>query len=197
VEQWRSKLTSVNEKRLRERRRAAAAGDDSSAASAERTAAASSPGRALGGALTSPKSGKVRSVPLAPEVAQALAKLATRKHFTSDDDLVFAGETGSYLDGSVLRRRYKQALKRAGLRPQHVALRVVTGSWAKMAITAEMVSAALADRRPSWLTLPHTSAEAPKQLRDALDSFDAGNRPAAHAAASWLKEEALDAYKTA
>lgn len=70
-----------------------------------------------GGALTSPKSGKVRSAPLAPEVAQALAKLATRKHFTSEDDLVFAGETGSYLDGSALRRRYKQALTRAALRP--------------------------------------------------------------------------------
>jgi integrase len=70
-----------------------------------------------GGALTSPKSGKVRSVPLAPEVAKALAKLASRERFTTDDDLVFVGEAGSYLDGSALRRRYKQALTRAGLRP--------------------------------------------------------------------------------
>jgi integrase len=70
-----------------------------------------------GGALTSPKSGKVRSVPLAPEVAKALAKLAERAHFTSEDDLAFAGETGSFLDGSALRRRYKQALQRAALRP--------------------------------------------------------------------------------
>jgi integrase len=69
------------------------------------------------GALTSPKSGKVRSVPLAPEVAEALAKLSKRERFTSDDDLVFVGETGSYLDGSALRRRYKQALKAAALRP--------------------------------------------------------------------------------
>ncbi len=69
------------------------------------------------GALTSPKSGKVRSVPLAPEVAGALAKLAERERFSSDDDLVFVGETGSYLDGSALRRRYKQALERATLRP--------------------------------------------------------------------------------
>ena len=69
------------------------------------------------GALTSPKSGKVRAVPLAPEVAQALAKLSKRERFTSDDDLVFAGETGSYLDGSALRRRYKHALKEAALRP--------------------------------------------------------------------------------
>ena len=70
-----------------------------------------------GGALTSPKSGKVRSVPMAPEVAKALAKLANRKLFIGDDDLVFVGETGSYLDGSALRRRYKQALVRAALRP--------------------------------------------------------------------------------
>jgi integrase len=69
------------------------------------------------GALTAPKSGKVRSVPLAPEVAQALAKLSRRERFTGDDDLVFAGEAGSYLDGSALRRRYKRALADAALRP--------------------------------------------------------------------------------
>lgn len=68
------------------------------------------------GSLTAPKSGKVRSVPLAPQVAQALAKLSSRELFTSDDDLVFAGETGSYLDDSALRRRYKRTLERAGLR---------------------------------------------------------------------------------
>ena len=42
-----------------------------------------------GGALTTPKSGKVRSVPLAPDVAEALARLAEREHWTGDDDLVF------------------------------------------------------------------------------------------------------------
>jgi integrase len=69
------------------------------------------------GALTTPKSGKVRSVPLAPDVAEALAKLADRRWFTSVDHLVFVGETGSHLDGSALRRRYIDALRRAGLRP--------------------------------------------------------------------------------
>jgi integrase len=69
-----------------------------------------------GGALTTPKSGKVRSVPLAPEVAEALAKLSRREWFTGEDDLVFVGEVGSYLDGSALRRRYKAALEAAGLR---------------------------------------------------------------------------------
>jgi integrase len=66
--------------------------------------------------LTTPKSGKGRSVPMAPAVAEALAKLADRGEFTGDDDLVFVGMTGDYLDASALYRRYKAALKRAGLR---------------------------------------------------------------------------------
>jgi integrase len=70
-----------------------------------------------GGRLTSPKSGKVRSVPLAPAVAEALTSLRRRGHLEGDEDLVFVGEAGSYLDGSALRRRYKDALDRAGLRP--------------------------------------------------------------------------------
>jgi integrase len=68
------------------------------------------------GQLTTPKSGKVRSVPMAPDVAGALAKLGRRVDWVGEDDLVFAGVTGSFLDGSALRRRYKDALKRAGLR---------------------------------------------------------------------------------
>jgi integrase len=70
-----------------------------------------------GGAVTMPKSGRVRSVPMAPDVARVLAQLGDRERFTGDDDLVFAGEVGGYLDGSALRRRYDQALRRAGLRP--------------------------------------------------------------------------------
>jgi integrase len=68
------------------------------------------------GALTAPKSGKVRSVPLAPEVAKAMARLSHREALTDEDDLVFPGELGEFLDGSALRRRYTAALKRAGLR---------------------------------------------------------------------------------
>jgi integrase len=69
------------------------------------------------GVVTSPKSGKVRSVPMAPSVAAALASLGQREDWVGDDDLVFPGDTGSYLDGSALRRRYGAALKRAGVRP--------------------------------------------------------------------------------
>jgi integrase len=70
-----------------------------------------------GGQLTTPKSGKVRSVPLAPEVAHALARLSDRENWNGDDDLVFAALAGGYLDGSALRRRYGAALVRADLRP--------------------------------------------------------------------------------
>ena len=68
------------------------------------------------GQLTTPKSGKVRALPLAPDVGSALARLGGREEWVSEDDLVFAGDTGGYLDGSALRRRYKLALERAGLR---------------------------------------------------------------------------------
>jgi integrase len=68
------------------------------------------------GALTSPKSGKVRSVPMAPQVAETLARLGRRGWSAGDDDLVFVGEGGGFVDGSALRRRYKFALERAGLR---------------------------------------------------------------------------------
>jgi integrase len=73
-------------------------------------------GSFAGGALTTPKSGRVRSVPMASEVARALAKRSARGSSTEDDDLVFVGELGTYLDGSALRRRYERALARAGLR---------------------------------------------------------------------------------
>jgi integrase len=69
------------------------------------------------GHLTTPKSGKVRAVPLAPDVASVLARLGQRGLATDDDDLVFLGSVGGFLDGSAMRRRYKAALARAGLRP--------------------------------------------------------------------------------
>ena len=69
------------------------------------------------GRLTTPKSGKVRAVPMAPDVASVLARLADREKYTGDDDFVFAGEAGLPLDGDALSSRYRDALARAGLRP--------------------------------------------------------------------------------
>ncbi|MCL2418665.1 MAG: site-specific integrase, partial [Conexibacteraceae bacterium] len=68
------------------------------------------------GVVTTPKSGKVRSVPMAPDAATALSRLGSRTDWVGEDDLVFAGEAGGFLDGSALRRRYKAALAAAGLR---------------------------------------------------------------------------------
>jgi integrase len=66
--------------------------------------------------IGTPKSGKGRTVPMVPDVAQVLARLLQREHFVGPDDVVFVGETGQHLDGSALRRRYKAAQKRAKLR---------------------------------------------------------------------------------
>ncbi|HEY7829160.1 MAG TPA: tyrosine-type recombinase/integrase [Solirubrobacteraceae bacterium] len=69
------------------------------------------------GKLGTPKSGLGRAVPLVQEVAEALARLGNRERWTGPDDVVFVGQTGEYLDGSALRRRFKRARDAAGLRP--------------------------------------------------------------------------------
>jgi integrase len=51
------------------------------------------------GQLTTPKSGKVRAVPMAPDVASALAQLGQREHWMGDDDLVFASFCSVGRDG--------------------------------------------------------------------------------------------------
>jgi integrase len=69
------------------------------------------------GEMSTPKSGKVRSVPMAPEVAEALARLGQRDRFVGPDDLVFVGQAGGHLDASALLRRYRAASRAAALRP--------------------------------------------------------------------------------
>jgi integrase len=63
-----------------------------------------------------PKSYRVRSVPMMPQVGLALTKLREREFFTQDDELVFASDTGSVLNYEHLARRYRAAQERAGLR---------------------------------------------------------------------------------
>jgi integrase len=83
------------------------------------------------GQITTPKSGKVRVVPVVDEVARRLAHLANRGLQTGDDEPVFASPLGGHLDGSALRRRFVEATRRAGLRalPFH-SLRHFFGSMA-------------------------------------------------------------------
>ena len=64
-----------------------------------------------------PKSGKGRTIPMVGDLATTLARIFQRDRFTGPDDFVFPNEVGRYLDGSALRRRYKAAQTRAGLRP--------------------------------------------------------------------------------
>ncbi len=69
------------------------------------------------GRLTTPKSGHGRVVPMVPEVAAILARLGQRGVAIGDDELVFPGEFGEFMDASALRRRFVAACTRAGLRP--------------------------------------------------------------------------------
>ena len=65
--------------------------------------------------IKTPKSGKVRSVPMTPDVAFALAHLGDRGLFTDPDDLVFPNIVGEVENDTIMRRRYFKALERAEL----------------------------------------------------------------------------------
>ncbi|HMS71758.1 MAG TPA: tyrosine-type recombinase/integrase, partial [Baekduia sp.] len=64
--------------------------------------------------VDTPKGGRARTVPLARPAAQALATLAAREDFTSEQDYVFVNRLGRRLDTSAIRRRYKRACTAAG-----------------------------------------------------------------------------------
>jgi integrase len=63
----------------------------------------------------SPKSGKVRSVPLIDQAAVALDGLSRREHFTGPDDRVFCSATGGAFDDGPARDEFYAALERAEL----------------------------------------------------------------------------------
>jgi integrase len=67
------------------------------------------------GAEGTPKSGRVRAVPLSDQAARALDGLSRRERFTDPDDLVFVDEIGGHVSGWRLRNRFEAALDRAGL----------------------------------------------------------------------------------
>jgi integrase len=68
------------------------------------------------GETTTPKGGTERAVPMAEEVAQRLARLGQREHFTTDDDLVFCTPRGQHVGYKSLKERYRAALRAAGVR---------------------------------------------------------------------------------
>jgi integrase len=67
-------------------------------------------------ASDTPKSGMGRTVPMAPDVARALAEHSKVGPVKSDADLVFTGREGRHVDANALRLRYYAALERAGLK---------------------------------------------------------------------------------
>ena len=68
------------------------------------------------GETTTPKGGTERAVPMAEEVAERLARLGQRQHFTAEDDLVFCTARGQHVGYKSLKERYRAALRAAGLR---------------------------------------------------------------------------------
>jgi integrase len=68
------------------------------------------------GETTTPKGGTERAVPMAEEVAERLARLSQRQHFTTDDDLVFCTPRGQHVGYKSLKERYRAALRAADLR---------------------------------------------------------------------------------
>ena len=126
------------------------------------------------GEVVTPKSGKVRVVPLVDQVATHLARLGQRELFTHEDDPVFVGDLGGHMDGSALRRRYQQAVKGAGLRylPFH-SLRHHFGSIAINRASLIQVKAWMghADIRTTMRYLHHRSqAEDAKLLAEAFEA---------------------------
>ena len=72
------------------------------------------------GVEDTPKSHKIRSVPLIDQAAVALDGLSRREHFTDPDDRVFINHVGDVLGQDLLRRRFKTALVAAGLQPMRL-----------------------------------------------------------------------------
>ena len=69
----------------------------------------------VAGVEQAPKSGKVRSVPLIDQAAQALEGLSRRERFIGSDDLIFPSPTGHYADDARIRRDFRVACARSGI----------------------------------------------------------------------------------
>jgi hypothetical protein len=69
------------------------------------------------GKFDSPKSHEGRSVPMADRLARELELHSQRSAYRTDDDLVFCHpHTGNVLDPSKMRKRFREAITRAGVR---------------------------------------------------------------------------------
>jgi integrase len=69
------------------------------------------------GRVNTPKSGRVRSLPMIDQVLTHLDGLSRRAEFVGDEDLVFPNAVGDHLNDSALRRRFYRAREEAELGP--------------------------------------------------------------------------------
>ncbi len=67
------------------------------------------------GQITTPKSGKVRVIPMPDTAARRFDQLSRRPHFTGRNDLVFGNPDGQVQNRSALLRRFKSAQSAAGV----------------------------------------------------------------------------------
>lgn len=81
------------------------------------------------------KSGSGRTVPMAPEVAQALAALSLREHHTRPRDIIFRGERAEFVDMNTFRARVMKAQKDAGIDPPR-ALRYLRNTFGTVCASA-------------------------------------------------------------
>jgi integrase len=72
------------------------------------------------GMITTPKGKRSRVVPLDDEVARAVEKLLRDRGDPPEDDLLFPGEDGGLLDPTGISHRFKEAVKKAGVRDLHL-----------------------------------------------------------------------------
>lgn len=70
------------------------------------------------GVTGTPKSGSGRSLPMAAETAQAVAKVGLRDALTGRTDLVFVGKHAGHVDIAALRARFNKAQDTAGVSPR-------------------------------------------------------------------------------
>lgn len=134
------------------------------------------------GVLKTPKSGKVRSVPMAGEVEKALARLLLERGDPGRDELVFPADDGGHLDASAVRRRYTKAQRKAGLRELRFHdLRHTFGSLAVSRASLVQLQAWMghADVKTTMRYLHHKSHAAEADLLDGVfASEDASGLPA-------------------
>lgn len=69
-----------------------------------------------GDEFSTTKSRRVRSVPLVAAACDLIRGLRTRGQWLGDEDLLFCASDGTPLNASALRRRFKQAQRKAGVR---------------------------------------------------------------------------------